>query len=123
MIEAWMGAMAKEIPKLADSALEFIVEFINGQAERHATLSPSACDFRGYSSTSPQTDPTGATRPLAWSISINPSMQFVLQGMPGQPKLTPGETYYINIRNRTLNNVPSCATAECNVRITVNAPN
>jgi hypothetical protein len=101
-----------------------IVEFINGQAQRHVTLSPSACDFRGFTAGQlpPPTDPTGATRPLAWSFGINPSLSFVLQGMPGQPKLTPGETYYVNIRNRTMQNTPSCATAECNVRITVNAP-
>lgn len=101
------------------------VEFINGPAERTMTLSPSACDFRGFQpNVFPTPDPSGASRPLGWSFGINPSMQFALAGMPGnQPKLTPGQTYYVNIRNRAFEGGDvTCTTAECNLRVTVNVP-
>ena len=100
-------------------------EFINGPAERTMTLSPSACDFRGFQpDVFPTPDPTGAASPMGWSFGINPSMQFALAGMPGnRPKLVPGQTYYVNIRNRAFSGGDvSCTTAECNLRITVNVP-
>jgi hypothetical protein len=89
------------------------------------SLSPSACDFRGFSpGVYPATDSTGSTRPMAWGFGINPSVQFLLTGMPGsQPKLEPGQTYYINIRNRDFTTGQStCRSVECNVRITVQRP-
>jgi hypothetical protein len=101
------------------------VEFINGPAERTMTLSPSACDFRGFQAgVFPTPDPSGASRPMGWSFGINPSMQFALSGMPGsQPKLVPGQTYYVNIRNRAFTGGGvTCTTEECNLRITVNVP-
>jgi hypothetical protein len=101
------------------------VEFINGPAERTMTLSPSACDFRGFQpGVFPTPDPTGAASPMGWSFGINPSMQFALAGMPGnRPKLVPGQTYYVNIRNRAYSGGDvSCTTPECNLRITVNVP-
>jgi len=101
------------------------VEYIDGQANRIMSLSPSACDFRGFSpGVYPATDSTGATRPMAWGFGINPSVQFLLSGMPGShPKLVPGQTYYINMRNRDFTTGQStCRSAECNVRITVQRP-
>ena len=100
-------------------------EFVNGPAERTMTLSPSACDFRGFQDgVFPTPDPVGALRPIAWSFGIGPSMQFALAGMPNNlPKLVPGQTYFVNIRNRAFEGGGvSCTTAECNVRITVNVP-
>jgi Repeat of unknown function (DUF5648) len=101
------------------------VEYINGPAARTMSLSPSSCDFRGFQpGVFPTPDPTGATKPMAWGFGINPSIQFALTGMPGgHAKLFPGETYYINIRNREFSSTAiSCPTAECNMRITVNRP-
>jgi hypothetical protein len=61
---------------------------------------------------------------MAWGFTINPSFQFLLAGMPGsQAKLIPGQTYYLNIRNRDFNGGGvTCTKPECNMRITVNAP-
>jgi len=61
---------------------------------------------------------------MGWSFGINPSMQIALAGMPGSlPKLVPGQTYFVNIRNRAFaGGDVSCTTAECNLRITVNVP-
>jgi len=101
------------------------VEFINGPAERTMSISPSACDFRGFQAgVFPTPDPSGASRPMGWSFGINPSMQIALAGMPGSlPKLVPGQTYFVNIRNRAFaGGDVSCTTAECNLRITVNVP-
>jgi hypothetical protein len=102
-----------------------VVEFIDGPAERVMTLSTSACDFRGFQpGVYPSTDPTGATRPLAWGFGINPSTMFALAGMGGSaPKLIPGQTYYVNLRNIGFGSgQPTCSSEECNVRATVNVP-
>ena len=48
-----------------------------------------------------------------------------LAGMPGaEPKLIPGQVYYLNLRNVSrATGTPSCTTEECNVRINVSPPN
>ena len=101
-----------------------MAEYIDGQADRIMTISTSSCDFRGFKPGQfPTSDPTGATRPMAWSFSNNPSIQFGLMGSAGnQPKLVPGQTYYVNIRNRDYSGEESCKTTTCNVRLTVNSP-
>lgn len=101
-----------------------VVEYVDGQASRTMTISPSSCDFRGFSPGQGVTvDPTGANNPMSWSFGINPNSQIGLAGMTGSfPKLEPGRTYYVNIRNRDFSGIDSCQTANCNVRITVNRP-
>jgi len=101
-----------------------VVEYIDGQAQRTMTISPSSCDFRGFTpGQGGSVDPTGVNRPMAWSYGINPNSQIGLVGMTGSfPKLEPGRTYYVNIRNRDYNGTDSCITTNCNVRITVNRP-
>jgi hypothetical protein len=101
------------------------VEHVDGPAARILSISPSACDFRGFvPGVYPSPDPSGASRPIAWGFSINPSVNFALSTMPGShPKLVPGQTYYINIRNADFGGAEgTCPTPECNVRVTVNAP-
>jgi hypothetical protein len=102
-----------------------IVEFVNPPTDRVITLSPSACDFRGFQPSSVlPTDPTGQSLPLAWGIGQSPSAMFALAGMQsGLPKLIPGQTYYVNLVNRSyLSGDPTCNIEECNVRVTVNPP-
>ncbi len=102
-----------------------VVEFVDGPANRIMTLSPAACDFRGFSpGVFPPSDPSGANGPMAWAYGINPSALFALAGMPGNvPKLIPGQIYYVNIRNIVEGSGEgSCPTPECNVRVTVNPP-
>ncbi|MCL4761288.1 MAG: hypothetical protein KJ018_05790 [Burkholderiales bacterium] len=103
-----------------------VVEHNGPPVQRIMTLSPSSCDFRGFTpNVFPPTDSTGSTAPLAWGFGINPSAQFALTGMPGgAPKLVPGQTYYVNVRNRDFTTgSATCQVAECNVRVTVNRPN
>jgi len=102
-----------------------IVEFVNAAATRIMTLSTAACDFRGFTpGVFPASDPSGMTAPMAWGFGINPNVNFALAGMPGNvPKLIPGQTYYVNVRNREYSTGQlSCGGEECNVRITVNPP-
>jgi len=102
-----------------------VVEYIDPQAARIMTLSPSACDFRGFQvGAYPPRDPSGANNPMAWGFGINPNIFYALSGMQGnEPKLVPGQTYYVNLRNRDFNTGQgSCQTSNCNVRITVNRP-
>jgi hypothetical protein len=102
-----------------------IVEFVNPPTDRVITLSPSACDFRGFAAGSAlPTDPTGQAFPLAWGIGQSPSAMFALAGMTsGLPKLIPGQVYYVNLVNRSyITGDPTCSIEECNVRVTVNPP-
>jgi hypothetical protein len=90
-----------------------------------ASLSTSACDFRGFTPGSGWTsDPSGANYPMAWGGGFYPNIQFILSGMTGaSAKLVPGQTYYLNLRNAYYGTGQvSCTTASCNVRITVNTP-
>jgi hypothetical protein len=103
------------------------VEYVDPQTRRLMTISPSACDFRGFQPGNwpPTSDATGARNPMAWSADINPSIQFSLTSMPGAGvKLAPGATYYVNLRNRSyIDGSNSCQGGTCNMRITVNRPN
>jgi hypothetical protein len=100
-----------------------VVEFIDPQAMRQMTLSPSACDFRGFTPNIGGTvDPEGIKNPLAWGYGINPNVFFGLPNSANRTKLEPGRTYYINIRNRDLANKESCQGASCNIRMTLNPP-
>jgi hypothetical protein len=103
------------------------VEYVDPQTRRLMTISPSACDFRGFQPGNwpPPSDATGARNPMAWSADINPSIQFSLTSMPGGGvKLAPGGTYYVNLRNRSyIDGSNSCQGGTCNMRITVNRPN
>src|SRR5688572_2273854 len=102
-----------------------VVEHVDPPTQRIVSVSRSACDFRGFvPGNFPSTDPSGTSQPLAWAFGINPSVNYALSTMQGAPpKLVPGETYYINIRNAdyTTGN-PTCGTPECNVRVTVTTP-
>jgi hypothetical protein len=91
------------------------VEFIDGQARRIMSVSPSACDFRTFVPGQPPTlrsDPSGATAPMAWDLGINPETTV---------PLVPGRTYYVNVRNVDFyTGAISCTTGNCNIRMTVN---
>jgi hypothetical protein len=91
------------------------VEFIDGQARRIMSVSPSACDFRTFVPGQPprlSSDPSGATAPMAWDLGTNPETTV---------PLVPGRTYYVNVRNVDFyTGAISCTTANCNIRMTVN---
>ena len=100
-----------------------VVEFIDPQARRVLSLSPSACDFRGFQAgVGGSIDLTGANNPMAWGFGINPNVFFGLSP-GGGVRLQPGRTYYVNIRNIDFDTGGnSCQGSTCNVRITVNRP-
>jgi hypothetical protein len=55
------------------------------------TLSRQACDFRPV-------DPTGISGPLKVAYGTTATVNWTIGTLPQQ--LEPGQTYYINIRNR-----------------------
>jgi hypothetical protein len=70
-----------------------VAEFIGPATSRDATISTIPCDFRA-------TDPTGANGPLSRSTGTTTNNAFVIGSpMPGTPALQPGQTYYLNVRN------------------------
>lgn len=100
------------------------VEFMGEPANRIMTLSRSACDFRGFTPGQPLvTDPTGASNPIAWSSDQTPRIAFSLVGNGGSVQLTPGETYYVNIRTVSFTTGQgSCSVATCDMRVSVSPP-
>jgi len=100
---------------------------------RQASLSTKACDFRGVStgtgvSYQYSISGGGATYPLFWSASNQPSVQYTVSGTAlATPQLTPGTTYYFNIRNYSpfinggLGGV-SCGGSTCNLIVSVSTP-
>jgi hypothetical protein len=102
-----------------------VVEYVDPQARRVLSFSPSACDFRGFTpGVGGTVDPSGSRNPMAWSFGINPNVLFGMVGMPGGGvRLIPGQTYYVNIRNVDFDTGGnSCQGSTCNVRMTVNRP-
>lgn len=106
------------------------VEYDGSPTERIMTLSTQPCDFRGWtpgSPTFPVADPSGAAGPLAWAGGFYPNGKFLLSGdppgFPAKPLLTPGQTYYLNIRTVRFNDGGySCPLPTCDMLITVNPP-
>jgi hypothetical protein len=95
---AWDGAWAVRftVPATATSgafgALQ-VAEFGGPPTFRDVTLSTTACDFRA-------TDPAGVSGPLAAAAGLTPQITFVAGApMPPTVGLTPGATYYFNVRN------------------------
>jgi hypothetical protein len=66
-------------------------EYIDPSAQRTMTLSRQACDFRPV-------DPTGISGPLKVAYGTTATVNWTI-GTQAQ-QLEPGQTYYINIRNR-----------------------
>ena len=95
---AWDGVWAIRftVPSTATSgafgALQ-VAEFGGPPTFRDITLSTTACDFR-------PTDISGASGPVAAASGLTAALSFVA-GAPQPPTagLTPGGTYYLNVRN------------------------
>lgn len=101
------------------------VEYVDGQAQRVMSLSRQACDFRGFTPGSvSSTDPTGTNYPMKWSNDINPVIQYQLHPALFNAVLTPGTTYYFNLRNIdwSAGGRPSCTTQTCNGRFQIATP-
>jgi hypothetical protein len=88
-----------------------ISEFQGPSTFRQMTLSTEACDFRGKQY-------TGIGGPLAVSNGTTASVSYAVATpfIFGPAGLTPGQTYYINVRNWQLDPYPqnSCNGSTCN---------
>ena len=90
----------------------FTVSEYTGQSTfRQLTISTQACDFRAK-------DYTGANGPLAVSNGTTASISYAVATpfVFGPAGLTPGQTYYISVRNWQLDPTPqaSCGLNSCN---------
>jgi hypothetical protein len=75
-----------------------VSEFAGPSTSRDSTLSSSACDFR-------TTDRTGVNGPLSRSNGSTTTNDFVIGSPTGStPGLQPGQTYYLNVRNVSIEN-------------------
>jgi hypothetical protein len=100
------------------------VEYVDGQAQRVMNISTEACDFRGFiPGSASQTDPAGINYPMKWSNDINPAVLFQMQPGLFNAVLTPGKTYYVNLRNMNwVTGGQSCFTQTCNGRFQIATP-
>ena len=104
---AWNGAWAVRfvVPSTIGTRVGRLsaAEFAGEPTVREATISRTPCDFRA-------TDPSGVNGPLGRSSGISVTNWFTAQPTPaGYPVLTPGATYYYNVRNYQ----PATGTITC----------
>jgi hypothetical protein len=85
-----------------------IAEFGGPPTSRIMTISKSACDFR----TTGGLDPTGVNGPIGAGAGTTASIRWSSTGGFNVAKLVAGQTYYLNIQNKSgfINGVQSCAT-------------
>jgi hypothetical protein len=75
-----------------------VSEFAGPSSIRDVTLSSIPCDFR-------PTDPSGANGPLSRSNGSTTTNSFVVgPSVNGAPGLAAGQTYYLNVRNFSIDN-------------------
>ena len=93
-----------------------VSEFAGPSTSRDSTLSTLPCDFR-------PTDPSGVNGPLSRSNGTTTTNSFVIgSSTGGTPGLQPGQTYYLNVRNFTIENgTISCTQAlqRCDAIVTL----
>lgn len=95
---AWNGAWVVHftVPGTANnsqSGYVIVAEYGSPATYREITISTAACDFR-------PTDPTGAGGPIGRGNSNTASLSFGIGTPgPGGVRLSPGGSYYLNIRN------------------------
>jgi hypothetical protein len=83
-----------------------VSEFAGPSTSRDSTLSSVPCDFR-------PTDPSGVSGPLSRSNGSTTTNNFVIgSSASGTPGLQPGQTYYLNVRNFTIENGTISCPAE-----------
>ena len=107
---ASVAAISFVVPNQASGSFQAsVVEYVDAPTARHVTLSRNACDFRDL-------DPTGVNGPLSADPGAGPSQ--VVGGSLDTGQLTPGQTYYINVRNWSIFLGNTCTSGyPCNFAI------
>lgn len=121
---AWNGVWIVRItvpfgtPASSTAGRIFVAEYDGQPTYRDVSISRFACDFRNV-------DPAGNNGPVAQSNGISAGGPFVI-GPPssGMAGLVPGQSYYINVRNRAPDGAISCAEQQkrCDAFVSVNLP-
>lgn len=120
---AWNGAWAIRftVPATAhagQSGFGQAAEYDGPPTFRELTISTTACDFRA-------SDPTGVNGPFARNFGVTPNIYFDIgASTPGSLGLSPGGTYYVNIRNRYVDGTASCPAVQgrCDALAAVRLP-
>ena len=108
---AWVVKFTVPTSRTSGNGTANGAEWDGPPTQRHLTLSKERCDFRPI-------DPTGANGPMAVGYGQYPSVYWNIGNM-----LQPGQTYYINMRNRDPNTGEvSCQNATCNALINFQWP-
>ncbi len=91
-----------------------VAEYQGPPTFRQVTISRSACDFR-------PSDPSGANGP--YTVGNGSSVTITWNVGNGNAPLTPGETYFVNVRNWSIDNEANlCTTGSCEAIIQMNWP-
>ena len=96
----------------------YVAEYFGPPVSREVTLSRSPCDFRAL-------DATGNNGPLLWAGGVSAGGPIGLgTSSGGAANLQPGQTYYVNVRNRTPDGSISCSEAQgrCDAFLNVTVP-
>jgi hypothetical protein len=88
-------------------------EYAGPTSFRQITLSNSPCDFRAP-------DPSGTNGPFTWGNGTSASVTWNVGAPP--VSLVPGGTYYVSIRNWSIDLAAFSCTGECNAIIQFNWP-
>jgi len=120
----WNGAWAVKftVPATASNG-QFggltAAEFNGPPTFREVTVSRFACDFRA-------TDISGVNGPLGRASGTTATLSFITgNNTPSQMGLTPGQTYYFNMRNYSpMSGMITCTSAQqrCDAIATINLP-
>jgi hypothetical protein len=107
---ASVAAISFVVPNQVSGSFQAsVVEYVDAPTARHVTLSRNACDFRDV-------DSTGVNGPVAADPGAGPSQ--VVGGSIDSGQLTPGTTYYINVRNWSIFLGNTCTNGQpCNFAI------
>ena len=95
-----------------------VAEFGGPPTARDVTISRAACDFRPV-------DPTGVNGPFVEAIGFTTNSYLtVSSSYPGAAVLQPGQTYYINVRNRAPDGSITCPSTQqrCDASMDLSIP-
>jgi hypothetical protein len=112
-------------PTFASQGTISIAEYSGGPVQRTGTISTKACDFRGFVAGGPYPiDATGTNFPIKWNFGQSVNFNWLVSGtVAGAVTLTPGATYYVNVRNLNPDSgTGTCTLSTCDIIGSVSAP-
>ncbi len=128
---AWNAVIAGRIVVPADAATGsllgtmVVAEYQGPPTTRVISLSTTPCDFRDMTNGAP-VDPQGGAHPMAWSFGNTASINFFVgPGDGSHAALLPGQVYYLNVQNYSIDLMGNSCTSmtKCDAVLNVSPPN